>query len=533
MGKNAYFKLDIRDSGVNIQIFPPEEGGKKLDVKEVTEYLDTKGFTSYNLKEINDAVTVATQEMRQVYVGEGRGIYENEQMEVTISSDRMLAFCRFYPPSNEGSLMTEKEIIDELNFRNVTEGIHEENIRMFLDDRQYCVDYILAKGTPPVNGEDAWIEYFFNTNHNLRPKRNEDGSVDYRELNTISRVEEGQMLAKLHPAVPGKPGKDVCGGAVQGRQEKNLKLDFANNITLSDDRTEIYSNVTGHASLVNDKVFVADVYDVPADVDNATGNIVYDGNVTVKGNVKSGFSITAKGDIIIEGVVEAAFLSAGGQIVVKRGINGMSKGRVEAKDNIICKFIENATVVSGGYIETECILHSQVSAEADIRVRGKKGFVSGGLIRAGNVVEAQTMGSAMGTITQIEVGAPPAIKVRYEELGQSVNKIKQNLDKMRPILVNFNEKLQKKEEVAPERVQQVQAIARSFKEEQKNLAEQQEEMKELHEKIQMSNSAKVKIKGTIYPGVTITISEMSKSIKSEHSCTKYVRDRGEIVARPL
>ena len=231
--------------------------------------------------------------------------------------------------------------------------------------------------------------------------------------------------------------------------------------------------------------------------------------------------------------MEAAFLTAGGQIIVKRGINGMSKGRVEAKDNIICKFIENATVISGGYIETGCILHSKVSAEADIRVRGKKGFVSGGLIRAGNVVEAQTMGSAMGTITQIEVGAPPAVKVRYDELDQNILKIKQNLDKMRPILVNFNEKLQKKEEVSQDRIQQVQAIAKSFKDEQKNLAAQQEEMKKLHEKIQMANSAKVKIKGTIYPGVTITISEISKSIKSEHSCTRYVRERGEIVARPL
>lgn len=533
MGKNAYFKLDVQDTGVMIQIIPPEEGGKKLDVKEVTEYLESKGYTNYNLKELNDAVTLATQEVRQVYVGESRNLYENEQMEITISSDRMLAFCRFHAPSNKGQLMTEKEILSDLEFKNISNGIDAEAIQKFLADRQYCVDYIFAKGTPPVNGEDARIEYLFNTSHNLRPKKNEDGSVDYRELNTISRVEEGQLLAKLHPAVPGKDGVDVCGSPVHGRQEKNLKLEFGNNITLSDDKTEIYSNVTGHASLVNDKVFVEDVYDVPADVDNTTGNIVYDGNVTIKGNVKSGFSVKAKGDIVVDGVVEAAFLSAGGQIVVKRGINGMNKGRVESKGNLICKFIENATVVSGGYIETGCILHSQVSAEADIRVSGKKGFVSGGLIRAGNVIEAQTMGSAMGTITQIEVGAPPAVKVRYEELSQSVAQIKQNMEKVRPILVNFNEKLQKKEAVPPERVQQVQVLAKNFKEQQQQLVKQQEELKELYEKIQMTNNAKVKIKGTIYPGVTITISDMSKNIKSEHSCTRYVRERGEIVARPL
>ena len=70
MGKNAYFKLDVQNAGVMVQIVPPEDGGKKLELKEVTEYLDMKGYTSYNLKELNEAVTVPTQDIRQVYVGE-------------------------------------------------------------------------------------------------------------------------------------------------------------------------------------------------------------------------------------------------------------------------------------------------------------------------------------------------------------------------------------------------------------------------------------------------------------------------------
>lgn len=531
--RNGYFKLDIRDTGVFLKIIPPENGGKRPDVKEVTEYLEQKGYTSFNLKELNDTLTVMTENVREVYVGESHGFQENEHMEVTVSGDRMLAFCRFYPPSDKGSLMTKEDIISDLNFKNVTVGIKEEEIDRFLEDRRYCTEYIMAKGTPPVNGTDAKIEYFFNTSHNLRPKKNEDGTVDYRELNTISHVEKGQMLAKLHPAVKGKAGKDVYGGPIQGRQEKNLKLEFGNNITLSEDKTEIYSDVTGHASLVNGKVFVADVYEVPADVDNATGNIVYEGNVSIKGNVKSGFSVTAKGDIVIEGVVEAAFLSAGGQIIVKRGIHGMTKGKVEAKENIVSKFIENATVVAGGFIETECILHSQVSAGIDIRVSGKKGFVNGGLIRAGNLIEAQTIGSEMGTVTKLEVGVDPAVKERYGELQKSIAQINKEMEQLRPILVNFNEKLQKKEAVSPERIQQVQKIAKVFKEQQQILASHQEEFKELQEQIQISTNAKVKVHGSIYPGVTITISDVSMNVKGEHSCTRFVKEQGEIVARPL
>ncbi len=531
--KNGYYKLNIKEMGTFLQIIPPEDEGKRPEIKEVLQYLERKGYSEFNLRELNDALTSGDKETREVFVGEGCGFQENEEMDVIVSADKMLVFCRFYPPSDKGQLMTEEDIVKGLASHNIKEGIRQEEIRKFLKDRQYCTELILAKGTPPVNGTDAWIEYFFNTNHNLRPKKNEDGTVDYRELNTISHVEKGQVLAKLHPAIPGKPGKDVYGGPINGRQEKNLKLEYGNNITLSEDKTEIYSNVTGHASLVNQKVFVADVFEVPADVDNTTGNIVYDGNVSIKGNVKSGFSVRARGDIIIDGVVEAAFLSAGGQIIVKRGINGMGKGKVEAEDSLIAKFIENATVVSGGFIETGCILHSQVSAGADIRVRGKKGFVSGGVIRAGNVIEAQTIGSAMGTVTNIEVGVQPSVKERYGELQEEVAEIVKEIEKMKPILVNFNEKLQRKETVSAERIQQVQQIAQNFRREKELLARKKEELKMLREKIQISTNAKVKIKGSVYPGACITISDVSLNIKQERSCTRYVKEKGEIVARPL
>ncbi len=531
--KNGYFKLDVGDMGVVLYIYPPEDGGKPLEAKEVLVYLERRGYGSFDRGELNRALSAKEGEQR-LYVGEWNGYEENESMEVNVSMDKMLAFCRFYPPSNKGKQMTEEAIVMGLESHKVIMGIRKEEILKFLKERQYCTDYVLAKGTPPVNGKDAKIEYFFNNNLNLRPKKNPDGTVDYHDLNTISHVEEGQMLAKLHPAVPGKPGIDVYGGDVNGRQEKNLKLEFGNNITLSEDQTEIYSDVTGHASLVNRKVFVANVFEVPADVDNTTGDVSYDGNVNIKGNVKSGFSVRAKGDIVIDGVVEAAYLSAGGQIIVKRGINGMGKGKVESKSNIITKFIENSIVVAGGFIETGSILHSRVSAGMDIRVSGKRGFVNGGVIRAGSLVEAQTIGSAMGGAnTSVEVGVDPKVKERYESLQERVAQLQKEISQLRPALVNFQERLQRKEQISPERMKQVQGIAKSFKEKQQELAASRLEYQELHEQLQMSHSAKVAVKGSIYPGVSITISDVSMNIKSERSFSKFVKDRGEIVVRSL
>lgn len=88
---------------------------------------------------------------------------------------------------------------------------------------------IFAKGKNPIHGKDAKIEYFFNTNLNLKPKKNEDGSVDYRDLNTISHVKAGDLLARLIPEDPGTPGMNVFGEEISPRTVRSLTLDYANN----------------------------------------------------------------------------------------------------------------------------------------------------------------------------------------------------------------------------------------------------------------------------------------------------------------
>lgn len=275
----------------------------------------------------------------------------------------MLVRASFYPPAETGRNITLEDIQDELAHEKIVYGIDENMVNALLREREYCTEYLIGKGTPPTIGKDAKIEYYFSTNQSLKPKHNEDGSVNYHELNIISKVEKDQLIARLIPAVPGQPGHDVFGNELKPREVQSLRLSYANNIYVSDDGTELYSGVTGHASLVQGKVFVSGVYEVPADVDNSIGDINYPGNVSVKGNVKSGFVIHADGDIVVEGVVEGAELYAGGQIIVKRGIHGMGKGLLSAKGNVVIKFIEGATVKSGGYIETESIIQSKVSAE--------------------------------------------------------------------------------------------------------------------------------------------------------------------------
>ena len=62
---------------------------------------------------------------------------------------------------------------------------------------------------------------------------------------------------------------------------------------------------------------------------------------------------------------------------------------------------ENAVVESGGYIETESIINSNVSASGDIIVKGKKGLIIGGITRAGGKIDVKTVGTEMGSNSRL------------------------------------------------------------------------------------------------------------------------------------
>lgn len=504
-----------------------------LSISEVTEYLAAKKLDRYDLKELNAAITNREEES-VIFVGDWNGIPEREMMNVKISLDKMKVTCRFYAPStNGGKVMDAKDIISDLAFRKVKYGVDENAIADFLADRKYCTDYVLAVGTQPVHGKDAKIEYFFNTNKNLQPKRNEDGSVDYKELNTISHIQKGDLLARLYKEDPGQSGRNVFGEEIKPRTVRSARLEFGNNITANEDRTEIYSDVTGHANFINDKVFVSDVFQVPADVDNSVGNIEYDGSVEIRGNVKGGFSVRATGDIIIDGVVENAFVESGGQIIVKRGIHGMHKGVLKAATNVMAKYIENAKVYAGGFVEAEAILNSDVSATGEVRVHGKKGLINGGTVRAGRSIETEYAGTEMGTFTTLEVGIDPAIKERYIELSKDVVKRSKDMEDMKLIIDNYANLLKKGEVLPKDKLLYVQNLALEYKTKKEEIEPLREEMRKIHIEMMESNRSYIAVTRTVFPGVSLSISDLGYNIKDKMNYCKFKKVEGAIKTVPF
>lgn len=529
---NGFFQLDIRDNGVYVHIYPEKEGGKKIEIQELAEYLEKCGIHEYNLSALNSAISQATEET-DVFVT-GQVISEvDEVAKVRVTSDKMMAVIRFYPPSKHGSYMTEREILNELTRMKVTFGISAKVIQAYIRGRQFCRDIPIAKGKSVVPGKDAQIIYRFETSPTSKPKLLEDGSVDFHELNLFTRVKQGDLLAELIPEVPGEKGKDVFGNDILPSQAKKKALKFGRNIRLSEDKTKIYSEVDGDVKLEDDTVFVSNTYTVPADVDNSTGDIHYDGNVFVTGNVRSGFTIETSGDIEVNGVVEGATLIAGGNIVLKRGVQGMSKGYLEAGNDIVTKFIESCNVKAGHTINTGSSLHSDLIAAESVIVSGRKGFLIGGTISAGKRIEASVFGNKMNTATVLKVGVEPEVMDRFKDLTTSIKEKQEEILKNQQVLETVKKKLKEGQKVLPHQIELTKQAGECVKQLSDKLEKESAEYMLLKKEIEEHTDGRVVVNHTVFPGVCIYISNRVYPVKDIRSRCQFRMDGADVVTTPI
>ncbi|MDE6874053.1 MAG: FapA family protein [Lachnospiraceae bacterium] len=523
--KNAYFQLKLQMDGTYLLLYPGTEKNL-LDFKEIDDYLREKRI-DYDKDELKQAI-VAFRTACSIKLSGKMCSKEKESLSVQVSEDRMTVTGRFYPPVEGGHQLSKAEIVSELVRAGVKFGAKEGVIDSYLADRQYCCSYLLAEGMPQVEGKNAVFTYHFNTDLSRKPKLNEDGSVDFHQLDTICPVEEGDALVTLTPAVPGKPGLDVTGRVLAPATVKKVAMRPEKNTYLSEDGLTMFSAVDGLVSLIDGKVFVSNIYDVPADVDTSTGDIKFPGSVFVHGNVITGFSVEAEGDIVVDGVVEGARLKAGGQIVLKRGIQGMGRGILEAKGNIITKFIENATVRSGGYVATEAIMHSKVAADGDVTASGRRGFVVGGEIRSGTSISVRTAGSTMGTATVLEIGADAEHMEEYRKVSERLPELEAELEKVTQTCSTLTRRMLAGVSLGADKMALLKTARESKESLEKEIQVLLARMDDLQEIAGAQSGGNIRVSGVIYPGCKVIMYNTTYYVRSEMKYCRLIKDRADV-----
>ena len=502
--------------------------GEKLSRKDVISLIDAYNVQDVNFAALNEKLKedLSGQEIK---ISDKAQIHQGPEVaEIEISKDRMEAFVTFMEPINDGAKLDEAGIVAALDGAGLVD-YNMETVRTLALHRVYGRKYSIAKGTVPINGADGYLQYHFN-NENLRPKPKilEDGSVDFRQLGMLRLCERGDVLVTSVPPKDGKEGIDVTGNVVPftvGRAPQPIPV--GKNTSISEDGLHLIADVSGQLVIQQGKISINPCLEIKGNVDNSTGNIDFNGEIVINGNVLTGFEVKATGNIEIHGVCEGAIITTDADIVIGRGAQGMERAKLQAGGNITAKFIEGCNVSAEGNITADSILNSTVSCGGDVLLSGKRGLLTGGKLIAGNKLTAKTIGSPMGTTTLIEVGNKPTAILGVKDLTQEYEKLRKEFEKVDQA-VSLLTVQQKKGLLNDQKKQLLMKMLNAKMTYREKLNSLQLKIDEMNQSLK-SNAGTVSASNVIQPGVKVTIGNSQLSIRDKlSSCT--LRNNGDKVA---
>ncbi len=527
--KDGAFYIHHFGNEIMLKVVLPVGEGRSVNPEDVLEEINRPDTKNFDKDLVTSLVSKGTND-EYAAIGE----YNHEPSAdaifvIDISSDEMKATATINPPSLGGADITSEQIKKALTQQGVVAGISDEKIQTLIDSPIYNEPVVVAEAVLPVDGNDAYITYNFETDRSkLRAKQAANGQVDFKELNLIQNVVEGQPLAQKVLAQQGKAGKTLYGRYLEAKNGKDIQLPLGKNVRVDTDGRTILADANGQVLLINDKVCVEPIMEVEG-VNIKTGNITFLGTVIVKGAVEDGFNVKASGNIEVSGTVGKCTLESDGDIIVSSGVIGRDEGKIVCGGSLWAKFIQNTTVqVEENVIVTDSIMNSEVSAQKKIILNGKRAQITGGNVFATECVLAKNIGSeGGGTETVISVGYDPRAKKRLEELLEMQNNNIKALDDLE-LNISTLENMKKVRKSLPKEKEE---SLISLNEQKNEIIEENIQYNAEIEKIQarlreLKNIGKVYVAGTVYSGVKIYVRDEKDEVRADTKSVTFFYENG-------
>ncbi len=452
-------------------------------------------------------------------------------MTIELADAEMRAYLTLHAPGPGGADPTEKMLRQFLESNDVTEGINEKLLHRLDEAPLYGEAILIAEGSLPVNGRDGRIQYTFQTDTtHVNLKQDDRGRVDFKELNLVQNVVEGQALAKKVPPEPGVDGITVTGKVLPATNGKDCSVEVGRNVKLTDDGNAAIALINGQVLIHNNKIIVDPVYTVEGDVNLKTGNVTFLGTVLVKGSVEDGFSVKASGNIEIHGSVGKADIDAEGDVIVHQGITARNEGTIRCGKSVYAKFIENANVQAGEFVVvSDGIINSQVNCDRRIICRGKRAAIVGGHLRASEEIAAKTLGSVAGSETILEVGYDPRKREELDALMEREKEVEKQLDEAKLNVDSFENTVKSGKKLPKEKQQQYYEQRKLKANLTTEVDEIRDQMREINNYLaQLKSQGRISASATVYQGVRIYIKDAVQEVRSEYNAVTFVNEEGMV-----
>ena len=352
------------------------------------------------------------------------------QAVVFLAKNNLIVWLLVYPPVGSGKPLDREALDQALEKQQVRYGVDEALLDALVREPGRCFKlFPVARGLAPVPGIDGQVIEKFPRIRERKPIEGDYDQMDYTNLGLIYNVEQGGEICRIILPTAGTPGRTVQDREVPAQNGKAAAVPRGQNTEVSEDGQSLVATMSGHVEFSGQSFHVKPVMDIPGNVDFSVGNISFLGDVCIRGDVCSGFTVKATGSITIDGVVEASTIEAGRDLVVVKGVQGDSQAVLRAEGSVFAKYLENCCVYAKQDLETECIINCDVYCGGTVIAHSGHGKIIGGKIYAAHMVNAGIIGSRVGNRTDIVLGGQPCENFDYDLLVKDIQELEGSIER--------------------------------------------------------------------------------------------------------
>ncbi len=420
-----------------------------------------------------------------------------------------------------------EELHGLLKENGIVFGIREKTLEELAQGERNYEETLVAAGTAAKDGRDGYFEYHFNPRPETRPIILPDGSVDYNVLGKIELVTKGQLLVTYHPALQAVIGRDVLGNTIYAYEGKELPPLQCKRCGPDETGCNYYADTEGNVTVEGGRLTVTPIYVIEGNLDAATGDVDFHGDVLVQGNVFAGVTVKTTGSITVNGHVETANLFAGKDVVLKNGMQGSGSGAIRAGGNVMARFLEQTRVSAGNEVNTGALLNCEVDSGQKVVIAGSRGTIIGGTVTAVEQISAASIGNRAGVTTQLVIGLDSEFKQKMGEIDRLTDEYQNNMTDAARVLERITGQLKAQPANTELNQQKAEQMRRKINYQLK-LQEISAKRERLIDINRRSADGKIIVGGTANVGCVIIINGVRETLQSEYRDVTFRKSRQEI-----
>jgi len=233
-------------------------------------------------------------------------------------------------------------------------------------------------------------------------------------------------------------------------------------------------------------------------------------------------------------VGESVIKSTGGSVYLHQGVAGRNKANIEAAQDIVARFAENARLRAGRDITLEVgAMHALMTASRAIKADQARGQITGGVAIAGEQIEAKQFGNQNGVQTVVMCGYSPsylekraAISIEYAACAMRLEKLQTAADGIRR-MTGDSARLSGKDQIVYAKLLQALLVAK------RQMSKLDQASTEIGEDPDRPEHAQIRVLTMLHSGCECWIGQCRQLVHQPQRTCRVLIDGDKAVFKPL